>query len=100
MGAEQALVITFPVRMGATFDNGPGPGADATVAADDLLYTIEGSNTLAAFDQGVTEIAVSAAGMPALSDNTKWEYRTFRLNGAVPARGPKGFLSVTAEDAP
>ena len=100
MAGEEALVITFPARTGATFDNVPGPGADATVVADDLLYLVEGSNNLVAFDQGITEIAPSTAGMPALSDNTKWSYHTFRLNGVVPTRGPKGFISVSVEDAP
>ena len=99
MGGEQALVITLPVRAGATFDNVPGPGLDATVAADDVVYLIQGSNNLTTFDQGVSEIPVSAADMPALS-SAAWTYRTFRLNGAIPARGAKGFLSVTVEDAP
>ena len=99
VGGEQALVITLPVRAGATFDNVPGPGLDATVAADDVVYLIQGSNNLTTFDQGVSEIPVSAADMPALS-SAAWTYRTFRLNGAIPARGAKGFLSVTVEDAP
>ncbi|MEK7951076.1 beta strand repeat-containing protein [Luteolibacter soli] len=99
VGGQNALVITLPVRAGAVFDNVPGPGADATVAADDVLYIIRGSNNVATFDQVVTEIPVSAAGMPALS-SAAWTYRTFRLNGAIPARGNRGFLSVTVQDAP
>ena len=66
VGADQALVITLPVRNGATF--GDSPSKIATV--DDIFYTVEGSDTLGLFDQGVTEIAVSAAGMPAL--NSDW----------------------------
>ncbi|MCW1923769.1 autotransporter-associated beta strand repeat-containing protein [Luteolibacter arcticus] len=102
VGAEQALVITLPVRVGATFDNTPGPGADATVVADDVVYLIRGSNDLLSYNQIVTEIPVSAANptMPALSDPSKWEYRTFRLSGVVPARGPRGFLDIEIQDAP
>lgn len=96
VGAEQALVLTLPVRDGAVFDNVPGPGLDATL--DKLSYTIQGSNNLSAFDQAVTEIPVSAADMPPASSG--WTYRSFRLNGAIPARGAKGFLAATAVEAP
>ena len=99
-GADQALVITLPVRAGAVFDNLPGPAADASI--DNLIYTIAGTNDLAAFNQGVTEIAVSASGMPALSSSS-WTYRTFRLNGAIGGgtpRGPKGFLRAGITSTP
>jgi autotransporter-associated beta strand protein/T5SS/PEP-CTERM-associated repeat protein len=98
VGGQSALVITLPVRVGASFDNVPGPGADATVVADDVSYLIKGSNDLANFNQGVTEIAESSAGMPPISDLAKWGYRTFRLNGDIPARGSKGFLTVDIQD--
>jgi fibronectin-binding autotransporter adhesin len=100
VAGNQALVITLPVRTGATFDNLPGPAADATI--DKVVYTVRGSNNLAAFDQGVTEIAVSATGMPALEAG--WTYHSFRLNGNIGGgtpRGPRGFLDVQiAEEAP
>ncbi len=100
VGADQVLVITLPVRDGAVFDNVPGPAADATL--DNLIYTIAGTNDLAAFDQAVTEISVSAGGMPALS-GAGWTYRSFRLNGAIGGgspRGPKGFLRAAISEAP
>ena len=98
VGGQQALVITLPVRTGATFDANPGPGLDATVAADGVTYLIQGSNNLTNFDQGVTEVTpASAANMPGLSDPSKWSYRTFRLNGTVPTRGAKGFLRVVVQ---
>ncbi|MEO5715477.1 MAG: autotransporter-associated beta strand repeat-containing protein [Luteolibacter sp.] len=100
VGADQALVITLPVRAGAVFDNLPGPAADATI--DNLIYTIAGTNDLSAFDQGVTEIAVSSTLMPTLS-SASWTYRTFRLNGAVGGgtpRGPKGFLRAAITSTP
>ena len=89
-----------PAANGATFDNLPGPAVDATI--DEVVYTVRGSNNLATFDQGVTEIAVSASGMPAL--DAGWTYHSFRLNGNIGGgtpRGPKGFLDVEiAEEAP
>ena len=92
VGAEQALVITLPVRNGATF-----AGTIAkTATIDGILYTVEGSNSLGIFDQVVTEIAVSSAGMP--TPNSGWSYHTFRLNGAVGGatpRGPRGFLRAS-----
>ena len=98
--ADQALVITLPVRAGAVFDNTPGPSADAAI--DNMIYTIEGSNDLATFDQGVTEIDVSSGDMPPLS-GAGWTYKTFRLNGAVGGgtpRGPKGFLRAVIVTTP
>lgn len=97
VGAEQALVITLPVRDGAVFAGATSKSA----TVDDLVYTVEGTNNLSAFDQGVTEIAVSSAGMPPLT--TGWSYRSFRLDGAIGGgtpRGPRGFLAATVADAP
>jgi autotransporter-associated beta strand protein len=99
VGADQALVITLPVRNGAAF-SGTAP-AVATVAADGIDYEIGGSNDLMTFDQEVSEVVPAlAADMPGL--NTGWTYRTFRLNGAVGGgtpRGPKGFLRATVHEA-
>ncbi|WP_265593941.1 autotransporter-associated beta strand repeat-containing protein [Haloferula sp. BvORR071] len=97
VGADQALVITLPVRSGATFSGTPSKSA----TIDDLIYTVRGGNNFAAFDQGITEIAVSSTGMPVLS--TGWTYRTFRLDGAIGGatpRGPKGFIDIDTVDAP
>ena len=93
VGADQALVITLPVRTGAVFAGTPAKSS----TIDEVTYSIQGSNTLAAFDQAVSEIAESSAGMPALS--TGWTYRTFRLDGAVPTRGATGFLRADVADA-
>jgi autotransporter-associated beta strand protein len=93
VGADQALVITLPVRNGAVFAGTPAKAA----TIDEVIYTIQGSNNLAAFDQAVSEIAESSVGMPAL--NTGWTYRSFRLDGAVPARGTAGFLRADVADA-
>lgn len=94
VGADQALVITLPVRSGAVFAGTPAK----TSTIDEVIYSIQGSNTSAAFDQAVSEIAESSAGMPGLS--LGWTYRTFRLDGAVPARGATGFLRADVTAAP
>jgi fibronectin-binding autotransporter adhesin len=97
VGADQALVITLPVRNGATFT-----GTPLAATRDGVSYAIGGSNTLDLFDQGVTEIAVSSAGMPN-TVSTGWSYRTFRLNGAIGGatpRGPRGFLRAAVGEAP
>jgi hypothetical protein len=83
----------MPVRSGAIFAGTPAKAA----TIDEVIYTIQGSNTLAAFDQVVSEIPESSAGMPSLS--TGWSYRTFRLDGAIPARGATGFLRTDVADA-
>jgi len=90
VGGENALVITLPVRNGAVFASNPGPGLTATI--DGVTYTIEATDGLDSFDQAVSEIPASADGMPEL--NNGWSYRSFRLNGEVPTRGPKGFIRV------
>lgn len=97
VGTDRVLVMTLPVRNGAAF--GGTPSKTATI--NEIIYTISGSDTLAnPFDKGVTEIAVMAAGMPAL--NTGWSYRSFRLDGAIGGatpRGPVGFLRATVADS-
>jgi autotransporter-associated beta strand protein len=102
VGADQALVITLPVRDGAVF-SGTAP-AIATVAADKINYEIGGSDDLTVFDQNVSEVVPALTGTPAMPAlNTGWTYRTFRLDGAVGGgtpRGPKGFLRATVSEAP
>ena len=84
VGADQALVITLPVRDGASF-LGNAPAA-ASVAADGVDYEIGGSNDLLTFDQNVSEVVPALTGTPDMPLlNTGWTYRTFRLDGAVGA---------------
>lgn len=94
VGGAQALVVTLPVRKDAAFSGSPAK----TATIDGVVYTIRGGNDLTAFDQEVGEVVpASAADLPALSDPDGWEYRTFRLSGAIGGatpRGPKGFLDI------
>lgn len=67
-----------------------------------LTCYIEGSKHLAAFDQEVTQVVpVITAGLPSPSVN--WNYRSFRLPGAIGGatpRGPAGFLRATVGELP
>jgi autotransporter-associated beta strand protein len=102
VGADQALVITLPVRNGASFSvTAP---AIATVAADGVDYEIGGSNDLVTFDQNVSEVVPALTGTPDMPLlNGGWTYRTFRLDGPVGGgtpRGPKGFLRAKVTATP
>ena len=95
--AGQALVLTLPVRGNPVFAGAPQKSA----IADQVAYTIEGSNDLANFDQVVTEIAVSSSGLPPLDSG--WEYRSFQLAGeigGITSRGGTGFLRVQTVESP
>lgn len=101
VGANQALVLTIPVRDGAVFAD--GAPASATLPDEQITYQISGTNDLATFDQSVFEVAPAlSSGLPALDSG--WSYRTFRLDGNVGGatpRGPKGFLrAAIVDDAP
>ena len=92
---QTALVITFPVRGTAgevTFSGSPSP----TATVDGLTYSVQGSDDLIDFNAPVVPLATPlSAGMPALNEG--WHYRSFRLEGGIPARGVKGFLRATVE---
>jgi autotransporter-associated beta strand protein len=102
VGANKALVITLPVRSGATFA-GAAP-AIASVAAGGIDYEIGGSNDLLTFDQNVSEVVPALTGNPAMPTlSAGWTYRTFRLDGAIGGgtpRGPKGFLRAKVTATP
>ncbi|MGL4400193.1 MAG: family 16 glycosylhydrolase [Luteolibacter sp.] len=83
----KAMVITLPVRGNPVFGGNPWKSA----VVDQLAYQIEGSHGLAVFDQAVTEIPASTAGMPTL--DAGWNYRSFRLGSDVASR-PAGYLRV------
>jgi hypothetical protein len=98
VGVNQAMLMTMPVFNGAVFSGTPAQ----TATSGQISYTIQGSNNLAAFDQPVSEvIPAMAEGLPTLGAG--WDYRTFRLDGAVGGgspRGPVGFLRARTAPAP
>lgn len=98
VGADGAMLMTLPVFHGTTFTGSPAKSG----SSGQISYQIEGSNSLAAFDQAVSEVVpAQSEGLPALSSG--WGYRTFRLDGAVGGatpRGPKGFLRARTSPTP
>lgn len=93
-----ALLLTLPVRGAPAFSGAP----EKTATIDQVVYTVQGSNGLTVFDQGVSEISPpSAGGMPA--PNNGWGYRSFRLNGVIGGatpRGPSGYLRARITQTP
>jgi hypothetical protein len=98
VGADNAMLLTLPVFNGASFSG--SPAESATIGQ--LSYTVEGSNSLAVFDQPVSEVSpAQSEGLPVTGAG--WSYRTFRLDGAVgggSSRGPAGFLRARTSPAP
>ncbi len=90
----RAFVLTLPVRGNPVFTGTPQKSA----TADQVAYTIEGANGLAAFDQVVTEITAATDGVPSLDSG--WTYRSFRLAGSIDGRGPSGFLRARLIEVP
>ena len=98
VGASNAMLMTLPIFNGASFSG--TTAKSATIGQ--IAYTIEGSNSLSVFDQAVSEVIPAVdGGLPPVSSG--WNYRTFRLNGAVggaSSRGPTGFLRARTAPAP
>ena len=103
--SSNVLTLTLPVRRAATFSSSGGEQTSAPI--DGVVYTIQGSATLAAasWTLAVTEItnpadvAAIQAGLPPLSDVNgdslpDWTYRSFRTPGTVGGASPIGFLRV------
>jgi autotransporter-associated beta strand protein len=96
--ASKVLTLTLPVRAGATFS---GATEQVSNVVAGVVYTIQGSDTLATADWilAVTEItdptdkATIQAGLPDLTDGN-WIYRTFRSPGTTTDGDPRDFLRV------
>lgn len=97
IAGETALVLTFPALDTESDFTGE---VSKSLEVGGVVYTVEGSNGLGVFDQGVSEIAPITDGM--VDPFVGWSYRSFRLNGPVggpSSRGPSGFLRVKVENA-
>lgn len=98
VGPDSAMLLTLPVFNGASFSGTPAE----TATVGQIVYTVEGSNGLSVFDQAVSEVSpASVEGLPTLGAG--WDYRTFRLDGAVGGgspRGPVGFLRARTAPVP
>ncbi|MES2924059.1 MAG: autotransporter-associated beta strand repeat-containing protein [Verrucomicrobiota bacterium] len=82
VGGVPSLVLTLPVRTVATFTSGANNEQNSNLVSG-LLYTIEGSNALAAWNIPVSEVTggdKTAIELPLVTGNpadSGWSYRTF-----------------------
>lgn len=94
--ATKELILTVAVRATApVFSGTPSP----TATGDGVIYTIQGSTTLASFPTQVDVIPTAVtAGLPAITD-PNYVYRSFSLNGSNGLTG-KGFLRAQIQPTP
>jgi hypothetical protein len=92
-GSARELVLTLAIRRGnpATF-----AGSPLQLQAGGVTYTVEGSTDLAGFGAAVSEVDPVTAGLPDLSADPDYEYRSFRLDASDGLTG-KGFLRARVE---
>ncbi|RYD64760.1 MAG: choice-of-anchor D domain-containing protein [Verrucomicrobiaceae bacterium] len=91
--SQKELLLTVAVRSGASFNASASPSA----TVDGVVYQLQGSASLTAFDQtveGPLATPVIPSSLPA-SPPAGYEYKTFRLAGSngLPSRG---FLRASA----
>lgn len=93
VGTDRELVLTVAIRKGnaAAF-----AGSPLQLAVDGVTYSIEGSTDLSGFGAAVSEVAPLTAGLPDLSGDLDYEYRSFSLGGSNGLSG-KGFLRAKVE---
>ncbi len=90
VGTEQELILTVAVRK--TVPAAPSfSGTPLELSVAGITYTIEGSMDLSNFNAPVAEVAPVTSGLPDLSANPDYEYRSFSLTGSNGLAG-KGFL--------
>lgn len=95
VGNEQALTLTIPVRSIAAF----GGATEKTLTVDNLVYRIQGSDTLGSWDLIITEI--TGADAAAIQQNLPqldggWFYHSFRSPGPV-VGDPSEFLRARVD---
>jgi len=90
----QVFTITFPVREGAEFSEGPSPEA----TFDGIHYRVEATKNLEDFNLAVEPYSTTLDDdLPSLPSH--YEYRTFRTEGFV-TDPPQAFLRVAIQPAP
>ena len=92
VGGAPALVITLPVRTGATFS---GATEQVSGLISGIVYKIQSSDELSAWNLAVSEVTggdktTIESGLPGLSSG-EWTYRTFKSPGGV-SGDPTEFL--------
>jgi len=92
-GNERELVLTVAIRAGNPAAFG---GSPLQLVVDGVTYSIEGSADLSSFGAAVSEVAPLTAGLPDLSGDPDYQYRSFRLDSSNGLTG-KGFLRAKVE---
>lgn len=85
VGGSPAMVLTLPVRNSATFS---GTTEQVSALIDGVIYRIQGSDNLTAWNLAVSEVTnpaekLAIEGTMPQPLNAGWTYRTFRSPGAV-----------------
>ena len=89
---NRELILTIAIRKGgAAF-----AGAPLQLAIDGVTYTIQGSIDLSNLAAAVTEVTPITTGLPDLSADPSYEYRSFSLNSSNGLAG-RGFLRAKVE---
>ena len=95
-GTDKELILTLAVRK--TVPAAPAfAGSPLQLTVAGVTYTVEGSTDLANFNAAVSEVTPITTGLPDLSTNPDYEYRSFSLGGSNGLTG-KGFLRAKVED--
>ena len=94
ISGQPAATYTLPVRIGTTFTG----ATELTGDRDGVRYRIRASTNLTNWNLNVDAVTPAlTAGLPAV--DVGWEYRTFRIPGAVNSE-VKVFFRTVIESAP
>ena len=90
------LILTIAIRKGsaAAFSGTP---LQLAVVGSGVTYTVEGSANLSSFTAAVSEVTPITTGLPDLSADPDYEYRSFSLDSSNGLAG-KGFLRAKVEN--
>ena len=94
ISGQPAATYTLPIRIGTTFTG----ATELTGDRDGVRYRIQASTNLTNWNLNVDAVTPAlTAGLPAV--DVGWEYRTFRIPGAVNSEA-KVFFRTVIESAP
>lgn len=91
-GTDKELILTIAVRKGGSAFS----GTPLQLAVAGVTYTIQGSVDLSNFNAAVSEVTPVTSGLPDLSADPDYEYRSFSLDSSNGLAG-KGFLRAKVE---
>lgn len=95
-GSARELILTIAVRQ--TIPAAPAfSGSPLALTVAGVTYTVEGSSNLSGFNAAVSEVAPVTTGLPDLSADPDYEYRSFSLDASNGLTG-RGFLRARVQD--